>query len=41
MNWAGLSIALGLAALGIYTMPWGLLIFAVLGWLVWSSTGRR
>lgn len=30
MNWAGLSIIAGLIALGIYTMPWGLLIFVLI-----------
>lgn len=34
MNWAGLSIVVSLIALGIYTMPWGLIIFAILYW-VW------
>lgn len=36
MNWAGLSIVVSLIALGIYTMPWGIVIFAIL-YLVWRT----
>lgn len=35
MNWAGLSIALGLLTLAIFTMPYGLVIIAAMVW-VWK-----
>lgn len=34
MNWVGLSIALGLLTLAIFTMPYGLVIIAAMVW-VW------
>lgn len=36
MNWAGLSIALGLFTLAIVTMPYGILILIAMAWL-WSK----
>lgn len=30
MNWAGLSIAIGLIGLAVFTLPYGLLIVAVM-----------
>lgn len=33
MNWAGLSIAIGLLGLAIFTMPWGLAILVVMVWM--------
>jgi hypothetical protein len=29
MNWAGLSVAVGLVALAVATAPWGLLVLGV------------
>ena len=33
MNWAGLSVAIGLVGLAIFTMPFGLVILVGLAWL--------
>ena len=37
MNWAGASIALGLATVGLITLPWGLPILGALGYLWWRG----
>lgn len=36
MNWAGLSIVIGLLALAIVTMPYGIAILIGMAW-VWSK----
>lgn len=36
MNWAGISVAVGIVALCIATAPWGLLVLLVL-WLWFSG----
>ena len=33
MNWAGLSVAVGLVGLAIFTMPWGIIILAGLAYM--------
>lgn len=33
MNWAGLSIAIGLIGLAVFTMPYGLVIIAGMVWM--------
>ena len=33
MNWAGLSIAIGLIGLAVFTMPYGLIILAAMAWM--------
>lgn len=33
MNWAGLSIVVGLLGLAVFTMPWGLIILAGMAWV--------
>jgi len=33
MNWAGISIALGLFGLAIFAMPYGLVIIAGMVWM--------
>lgn len=37
MNWAGLSIAIGLIGLAVFTMPYGLVILAGMVW-VWRRS---
>lgn len=37
MNWPGATIALGLAGVAWMTMPYGLVIVALLGVLFWKS----
>lgn len=37
MNLGGISIALGLVALGLATLPYGLVIFAALVWIYMKS----
>lgn len=37
MNWAGLSVAVGLVGLAIFTMPYGLVILAGLAWMYFKS----
>lgn len=37
MNWAGLSVAVGLVSLAIFTMPFGLVIFVGLAWMYFKS----
>lgn len=36
MNWAGLTVAIGLVGLALATMPFGLFIIPVVIWL-WSK----
>lgn len=33
MNWAGLSIAIGLIGLAVFTLPYGLVILAGMAWM--------
>lgn len=33
MNLAGLTVAVGLVGLAIFTMPWGIVILAGLAWM--------
>lgn len=33
MNWAGLSIAIGLIGLAVFTMPFGIVILAGMAWM--------
>lgn len=33
MNWAGLSVVIGLLGLAVFTMPWGLIILAGMAWV--------
>lgn len=40
MNLAGISIFVGLVALGLGTLPYGLAILAGLAWVVYTSKGR-
>jgi hypothetical protein len=37
VNWAGLSIVVGLLVLAGMTMPYGIAILALLGFLMWVS----
>ncbi len=38
MNWAGVSVVIGLLAVGWAARPWGmLLVLAGLAWLCWKS----
>lgn len=37
MNWSGLSVAIGLIGLGAFTLPYGLIVFAFLAYLLWVS----
>jgi|GEM_PF-3911676 len=37
MNWAGLSVVLGLLVLAGLTLPYGLVILLLLGVLFWRS----
>lgn len=34
MNWAGISIFLGLVTLGFVTMPYGIVILVALAWFM-------
>ena len=34
MNWAGVSIFLGLVALGLTTLPYGLIVLVPLAWFM-------
>lgn len=37
MNWGGITVAIGLVALGISTAPWGLIALVVL----WLALGGK
>lgn len=37
MNWAGASVVLGLATVGIITLPWGLPILVGLAYIWWRG----
>jgi hypothetical protein len=40
VNLGGISIFVGLVALGLGTLPYGLAIWAFLAWVIYTSIGR-
>lgn len=41
MTPAGISLAIGLVSLVIATLPWGLLLVPVIGYVVWTCVPKK